>query len=296
MPVESVQCADTVDNDGDGKIDFPDDPGCSNATDDTEDTDKPVCTVNCGNGNGNGGGGGGGGGSCTPSAATQWYVTASWDLYTDSSCTNVDRAVNSQQTFSCLYGSGCAEPFYTSCTNSIDTGNSCVPVGLFGEYGKCFYRSPITDNSVVCQAPQGGPVSGFTVSGTPKIAIQFLAGLGATSQPANISINPSSGFSSPVVLSVESIRTANGVSLPSGVTPTYYFDGSPSASALMSYNPSFGQYVNPSGTIGTTFAVRLPKKITEKYYIQIVGTSGSQRSTFTIELDPNAINPDFREI
>jgi hypothetical protein len=54
--------------------------------------------------------------------------------------------------------------------------------------------------------------------------------------------------------------------------------------------------VNPSGTIGTTFAVRLPKKITEKYYIQIVGTSGSQRSTFTIELDPNAINPDFREI
>lgn len=36
------QCSDGLDNDGDGKIDFPDDPGCSDASDNNE-TDTPVC-------------------------------------------------------------------------------------------------------------------------------------------------------------------------------------------------------------------------------------------------------------
>jgi hypothetical protein len=34
--VKKAQCSDGVDNDGDGKIDFPADPGCSSATDDSE--------------------------------------------------------------------------------------------------------------------------------------------------------------------------------------------------------------------------------------------------------------------
>jgi hypothetical protein len=48
-------CSDDVDNDGDGKIDYPDDPGCSSASDDDE-TDPPAQQQQ---------GGGGGGG---------WYV------------------------------------------------------------------------------------------------------------------------------------------------------------------------------------------------------------------------------
>ncbi|MGQ0620141.1 MAG: OmpA family protein [Panacagrimonas sp.] len=36
-------CADTQDNDGDGLIDFPGDPGCSSA-DDADETDPPVCS------------------------------------------------------------------------------------------------------------------------------------------------------------------------------------------------------------------------------------------------------------
>lgn len=35
-------CFDNVDNDGDGKIDYPSDPGCS-STDDTDETDPPAC-------------------------------------------------------------------------------------------------------------------------------------------------------------------------------------------------------------------------------------------------------------
>jgi len=38
------QCHDNIDNDGDGKIDFPDDPGCESITDDSEDSPaQPQC-------------------------------------------------------------------------------------------------------------------------------------------------------------------------------------------------------------------------------------------------------------
>jgi large repetitive protein len=47
----SRQCSDGVDNNGDGKIDFPNDPGCTSATDTTEDTLCPgaMCPA-CGDG------------------------------------------------------------------------------------------------------------------------------------------------------------------------------------------------------------------------------------------------------
>ena len=39
------QCNDAIDNDGDGTIDFPDDPGCDSTSDETEDSpSKPACS------------------------------------------------------------------------------------------------------------------------------------------------------------------------------------------------------------------------------------------------------------
>src|SRR5205823_884204 len=39
------QCSDGKDNDGDGLVDFPEDPGCTSATDDTEDSQPaPQCS------------------------------------------------------------------------------------------------------------------------------------------------------------------------------------------------------------------------------------------------------------
>jgi hypothetical protein len=40
----SPQCSDTLDNDSDGRIDFPADQGCSDATDNTEAPDPPQCS------------------------------------------------------------------------------------------------------------------------------------------------------------------------------------------------------------------------------------------------------------
>ena len=44
-PGNAPQCSDGIDNDGDGKIDFPDEPGCTSLADDSE-------TDNCPNGAG----------------------------------------------------------------------------------------------------------------------------------------------------------------------------------------------------------------------------------------------------
>ncbi len=59
------QCSDTIDNDDDGKIDFPADPGCSSATDNDE-TDPPPPPPPGGGGGGGGVGGGGGAGVVQP--------------------------------------------------------------------------------------------------------------------------------------------------------------------------------------------------------------------------------------
>lgn len=75
--VPARQCSDSIDNDGDGLIDYPDDPGCSSLGDDNE-TDLVVspycgdgscngtencasCSADCGDCPVSGGGGGGGG-------------------------------------------------------------------------------------------------------------------------------------------------------------------------------------------------------------------------------------------
>lgn len=79
-------------------------------------------------------------------SASEWYVTAQWDFYTEPTCSwGYDYSESSQITFYAYYGG--AETYYSECTGSIDTGNSCVWVSYVGEYGRCYYRSPITDNA-----------------------------------------------------------------------------------------------------------------------------------------------------
>ncbi|HVT74884.1 MAG TPA: hypothetical protein VHD69_00475 [Candidatus Paceibacterota bacterium] len=142
----------------------------------------------------------------------------------------------------------------------------------------------------------GGALSGFTISGQTRLPIRFIAQSPAMSQPGNVSVNPVSGFSAPVTLSVESIRSASGASLPDDVSPTYYFGGAESSSALMSYNPAYDQYVNTGGLIGTTFSVRLSKPIAEKYYVTIRGISGALTTTHVVEIDPTATAPEYKEL
>lgn len=53
LSIQPTACIDGIDNDGDGKIDFPSDPGCSSSADNSE-----IDPANAGGGGGGGGGGG----------------------------------------------------------------------------------------------------------------------------------------------------------------------------------------------------------------------------------------------
>lgn len=80
--IPGPQCYDGQDNDGDGLIDYPDDPGCSSQSDDDETDPAPApycgdgscnneencstCSTDCGQCPSGGGGGGGGGGIIAP--------------------------------------------------------------------------------------------------------------------------------------------------------------------------------------------------------------------------------------
>ena len=56
-PPPDPACSDDMDNDGDGKTDFPADPGCDSATDDTEAPDPPPPPPACNDGTDNDGDG-----------------------------------------------------------------------------------------------------------------------------------------------------------------------------------------------------------------------------------------------
>lgn len=97
-------CSDNVDNDSDGKIDYPADPGCTSTTDNTEEDAVPAAP---------GGGGGSGSGGFTPAPVTQ--VIFSGRAYPGSSVTllkdaqiiatvNADTSANFQIGLSSLSG------------------------------------------------------------------------------------------------------------------------------------------------------------------------------------------------
>jgi hypothetical protein len=171
-----------------------------------------------------------------------------------------------------------------SCTFTLVAGSTEDPV-----------NDPGGDDGGGNGGPGGNEASqGFTVSGTSKASIQFLGDLPATSQPANLSVNPFGGFSDAVVVSVQSIRSVGGADYAGA--PVYYFGGEQGSSATMTYDASKGFYVNQYGLIGTSFAVKLPVKITEKHFVTLVAQSGTKTATHVIELDPSNRAPDFQEI
>lgn len=87
--------------------------------------------------------------------------------------------------------------------------------------------------------------------------------------------------------------------MPNGVSSTYSFDGKPFAtttSIMMIYNPAFGEYVAPSGSIGATLKASFNKPVTEAYNITVQGTGNGVTATYVLTVDPNAINPSFKEL
>lgn len=230
-----AQCHDGVDNDGDGLIDYPADPGCANATDDSENDGGPGCTVNCGS------------------------------------------------------GSGTYE-----CSDKIDNdGNGLT------DYPADPGCSSATDNS----ERSGGPSSaGFTLDGDPTTTVRFISSLGGDTDPKGLGVNPVGNFAQDVTVSLVSVTSkASGAPLPNGVTATatYSIDNGatfgPDVQELMRADGA-GHYINSAGLIGLKVRIHFSKNITEPYYAVFKGVGGGGTDLHTLEIVPNGVNPDFREI
>lgn len=146
---------------------------------------------------------------------------------------------------------------------------------------------------------EGAPVpSGFTVDGDSSVPIATLSALGGESKPAQLFVNPAGSFEDPVVLRVASARTANGAAVPSSAIQYSWNGGSfaPLPSTVLTFVPASGQYVGTSGLFGAKLTIKVIGKMTEKYFITVMGESGSSSDSHTIELTPKASNPQFQEL
>ncbi|MBI5134602.1 MAG: hypothetical protein HZA81_04480 [Candidatus Taylorbacteria bacterium] len=328
------QCSNGLDDDNDGLIDYPSDPGCTGSSDNDEyntvvinpingisyisvpspvaaGTDFSVRARNSGT---------------KPWGSSHDLLLATADLSSNIALADLDptisggdkvvtfrapsipgtyalRAVEQNveyfgqnQSFQ-VTANSCDDCGTTDVCPNIAGTQSSVPNGMTVDgSGNCVTSGSGTGGNGT--NPGGGtnnpPGSGFTVSGTSIVPIQFIADLPAKSQNASISINPVS-FSAPVVLSVQSIASAQGAALPQGVTPTYYFGDREVSSMLLTFDPNIGTYRDSNGAIGTTFSVKLSKKVAESYFVTLIGSSGTRQATMRIEVDPNNLNPEFRE-
>lgn len=146
------------------------------------------------------------------------------------------------------------------------------------------------------------PVPGFTVSAdSSRARVQFLGEIGGVSEPRRLEANPVNGFSSPVTLSVASVRPKSGAAMPAGLEVLYSFDGgafSASPTAVQSYNPSIGggRYIGEQGTVGTVFRASFSKAVKEPYEVIVEGASGATTAQYVLTIEPYNVNPSYQEI
>jgi len=145
-----------------------------------------------------------------------------------------------------------------------------------------------------------GGTNGFTMSAPAILPVRFLANEGATSALGTMTINPSGSFVSPVSVSLVSVSSnTTGTPLAPNIATVSFDGGSTFVSspvATLSYNSSLSQYMNPNGTIGIPFEVKFVSPIAEPYDFLFKATGGGVTVFQTVTVNPNVINPIFKEI
>ncbi len=140
----------------------------------------------------------------------------------------------------------------------------------------------------------------FGMSVAPnRVNARSLAGYsGALEKELQISINPVSGFTAPVVVKVDQ------TSLPAGILPEFSFGGgaySTDPSALMTLSGGYHRY---NGLVYLPVMIRFKGKLdqTKAYTIKFTGTGlaggngAGKTASASVIIDSHQLNPEFREI
>lgn len=263
----SPQCADGADNDGDGQIDYPNDLGCQNSSDDNE-SDNPQCS-DAGDNDGDG------------------LVDMNDPGCSSPSDNNESNPLNSVGS-SCNAGSQCQSGICQSGTCVSGAGGSCssssqCQSGLSCSGGQCLGAVGASCASPAQCLPglicSGGVCSNppdFSLNSSNNISVNITGAGSGTSNSSQITVTAFSGFSSAVNLSVQSV-----------------FPNLPGAA--YSFNPSTlpqSQYSS-----GSTFKVTVPGTTAPgAYAITVQGVGGEITRTVNVILQVNSTSPVFREI
>jgi hypothetical protein len=179
----------------------------------------------------------------------------------------------------------------------VNNGGSGPGPGVAPVIPKC--SDPLASNqgaTGACVYPQ------FSLSATPNpVKAKSLAGYsGQTEQDTNVTVNPVSGFTAPVLIGVDQ-NWLN--SLPTGTNPEFSFNGgsfSSNPSATLVTDGNFYRVGNGAGPVFLPISVRFSKAITS---VRLVGTpqpggkgSNLGPQTLDIQIDTKPLMPNYKEI
>jgi|GEM_PF-3811719 len=272
-------CSDSIDNDGDGLLDFGGDPGCDDIMDDDE--------TNVG------------ADVCPNLAGSQSSVPSGYSLdglgnciLTPTQCADAvdndsDGFVDYPADLDCLSlsdidesgplggGPQCSDGIDNDGDTLVDTNDpDCHTDGNPGNGGS---YDPGDTNETNTLIP------GFTLGSSEDIKIVFTTSGTADSEAKTVSVNPVGGFVGNVTLTLGAITPA----LPVGTTALYSFNG-----GAFSASPSITIPYNGSASL----RVRISNKITSPYTFTLTGSSaGFADSVKQYTIVPTNLIPVFEE-
>lgn len=272
-------CSDSIDNDGDGLIDYGGDPGCDDIMDDDEtNAGSDVCPNLAGNQ------------SSVPSGYSldglgNCIVTVT--QCSDGSDNDSDGFTDYPSDLDCLSlsdidesgplggGPQCSDGIDNDGDTLVDTNDpDCHTDGNPGNGGSYDPGDTNETNSLV---------PGFTLGSSENIKIVFASSGSADSEAKTVSPNPVGGFTGNVTLSLGAISPA----LPMGTTVLYSFNG-----GAFSASPSITIPYNGSASL----KVRISNKVTSTYTVTLTGSSaGFSDSSKQYTIVPTTIIPVFEE-
>ncbi len=237
---------------------------------------------------------------CTDSSASNYNPAASAnDGSCKYKCSNGSLVSNPSQcsagpgSYTCSDGTVVSDP--STCPSGSVTYTCSDGVTVVSDPSQC----PVTqytcsDGTVVTNLSNCPRVitPGFTISGPSSVGIQFLGGKGASSGVGVLELSPTEGFNSPLSASVQSTTCQN--------VSGYNFDGAgftPTApQEAMSYDSSLLSYRAPSNNVGLSVQLNFSQSFTTACDVIFNVSGGGVSEQYDLQVNPNGINPTFKEI
>jgi len=243
-----TQCNDGVDNDGDGLVDFPDDPGCTSETDNTENS---LPSPQCSDGRDNDGDG-------------------KIDFPNDPGCTSPQQ---DNETDDCPSGPHCPQ-----CSNGKDDDNNGL-IDYPNDPG-CISAADtieITDNPAACganvviqQLPAGGHVMGMLSTGTASSLFSPTCGGGGAEDVYEIIVQ------SPKVIVASTDLSGTTVDTVLYLRPS---DCTTNATELTCNDDAVGGSIAGASTL--TYSVATPGV----YYLVVDAHDSGASGTYNLQVD-----------